>query len=181
MTSKTSSTALIAPMTEQDKARRDAIGQRCDKLISQGVCPTCRNFKTGNVFPGQDTLIYFQDDNLVCLLEMFPRASGHTIILSKEHYADIADMPVELGCHIMRVTNALVNALKHVLGAEKVYLVTMCSGELNHLHFQLLPRLQGEQIGGRVFAAERGVLTDYEDTRRALAEEVQKLLQQSKI
>jgi hypothetical protein len=27
----------------------------------------------------------------------------------------------------------------------------------------LIPRLPGEQIGGRVFAAERGVLTDYED------------------
>ena len=73
-------------------------------------------------------------------------------------------MPIELGCHIMRVTQALVHALKQVVGANKVYMHTMCSGELSHLHFQLIPRRPGELIGGRVFAAERSVLTNYQAT-----------------
>ena len=34
----------------------------------------------------------------------------------------------------------------------------MCSGPLSHLHFQLIPRLPGEQIGGGVFSTERMVL-----------------------
>jgi histidine triad (HIT) family protein len=76
----------------------------------------------------------------------------------------------------MRVTHALVNALKTVVAAEKVYMVTMCSGSLSHLHFQLIPRRAGEMIGGRVFAAERGVLGNYHAIRDALAEDVRRRL-----
>jgi histidine triad (HIT) family protein len=119
---------------------------------------------------------YYQDERITCHLETYPRGIGHTIILSRAHYADIADMPVDLGCHIMRVTHALANALKDVVGADKVYMHTMCSGALSHLHFQLIPRRPGEQIGGRVFAPERGILTNYEDTLAALREAVQELL-----
>ena len=116
-----------------------------------------------------------RDDLVTCHLETYPRGVGHTIILSRAHYAEIADMPVELGCHIVRVTHALVKALKHVVGADKVYMRTMCSGALSHLHFQLIPRRPGELIGGRVLASERGVLTNYEDMLVALREAVQAL------
>jgi hypothetical protein len=76
----------------------------------------------------------------------------------------------------MRVTHALVNALKTIVAAEKVCMVTMCSGALSYLHFQLIPRRTGELIGGRVFVSERGVLTNYHAIRDALAEEVRRRL-----
>jgi diadenosine tetraphosphate (Ap4A) HIT family hydrolase len=130
----------------------------------------------GEVFPGQQEQTYDQDELISCHLESYPRGVGHTIMVARTHYADIADMPVELGCHFVRVTHALVNALKTVLAAEKVYRVTMCSGILSHLHFQLIPRRTGEMIGGRVFASDRGVLTNYHAVRDALAEEARKLM-----
>ncbi len=143
MTVQPDFTSTIAAATAADTAQREAIHRKCTDLIRQGICPSCQQLATGDVFPGDMARTYYQDDQLVCLLELYPRGVGHTIILSKEHYADIADMPVELGCHIVHVTHALVNALKKVVGADKVYLVTMCSGELSHLHFQLIPRRKG--------------------------------------
>jgi hypothetical protein len=50
-------------------------------------------------------------------------------------------------------------------------------GELSHLHFQFIPHRPGELIGGRVFAAERDVLTNYQGTLQALGEEVRVLMQ----
>jgi len=147
---------VVRAMNDTDETRRQAVGQRCTALITQGECPTCRQFAHGDVFPDQAT--FYEDADVTCLLEAFPRGSGHTVILARTHYADIAAMPVTLGCHIMRVAHAVTNALKHLMGAEKVYMVTMCSGKLSHLHFQLIPRLPGEMIGGRVFASPRGVL-----------------------
>jgi histidine triad (HIT) family protein len=176
MAAKPHSAITLVPMTEQERARRSAVDRRCAELIRQGICPTCQQFATGDVFPGQMEQTYYQDERITCHLETYPRGIGHTIILSRAHYADIADMPVDLGCHIMRVTHALVNALKDVVGADKVYMHTMCSGALSHLHFQLIPRRPGEQIGGRVFASERGILTNYEDTLAALREALQELL-----
>jgi histidine triad (HIT) family protein len=78
---------------------------------------------------------------------------------------------------LMRLTHVLVNALKTIVAAEKVYLVTMCSGPVNHLHFQFIPRRPGYLMGGRVFAAERGVLTNYQVIRNALVDEVRRRLQ----
>jgi histidine triad (HIT) family protein len=167
---------VIAPMTEQDRANRRAIDQRCATLIAQGICPSCRQLLSGDVFPGQRERTYYQDDLVSCHLESYPHGVGHTIIVARSYYADIAEMPVDLGCHIMRVTHALVNALKMVVEAEKVYLVTMCSGALSHLHFQLIPRRPGEMMGGRVFAAGRGVLTNDQAFHAALAEEVRRRL-----
>lgn len=171
--------SVVAPITEKDKTQRDAINQKYSALVNQGICPSCQQFNTGDIFPNSTEYTYYEDSKVVALLETYPRGTGHTIIISKEHYADITDMPVELGCHIITVTHALVNALKNVVDAEKVYMVTMCSGELSHLHFQLIPRLKGEQIGGRVFSSERGVLSQYTKLIAALKQEVQRLLHSS--
>ncbi len=176
MTTHRSLLNIMAPMTEQDRANRRAIDQRCAALIAQGICPSCHQFATGDVFSGQREQTYYEDALLSCHLETYPRGGGHTILVTRTHYADIAEMPIDLRCHIMRVTHAVVNALKRVVGATKVYMHTMCSGELSHLHFQFIPRRPGELIGGRVFAAERGVLTHYQGTLQALREEVRVLM-----
>jgi diadenosine tetraphosphate (Ap4A) HIT family hydrolase len=167
---------IISPMTEQDRAKRRAIDQRCAALIAQGICPSCQQLATGDVFLGQPEQTYYQDDLITCHLESYPRGAGHTILVARTHYADIAEMPVELGSHIMHLTQVLVNALKTIVAAEKVYVVTMCSGAWSHLHFQLIPRRPGELMGGRVFASERGVLTNYQAIRAALVEEVHRRL-----
>jgi diadenosine tetraphosphate (Ap4A) HIT family hydrolase len=159
-------------MTAQDHTKRRALEQRCAALIAQGMCPACHQWATGEVFPGQQEQTYYQDALLACHLETYPRGVGHTMLVSRAHYADIAEMPIDLGCHIVRVTHAVVKALKRVGGATKVDRHTLCSGELSHWHLQCIPRRPGDLIGGRVFAAECGVLTDYQGLLQARREEV---------
>lgn len=161
---------IIAAMTDDDRLHRRAIEQRCATLIEQGMCPSCQQFLTEDFFPYQRAQTYYEDDLVSLHLEAYPRGIGHTIIVARTHFADIADMPIDLRYHITRITHAAVTALKEVVEAEKIYLVTMCSGGLSHLHIQLIPRRKGEMIGGRVFASARGVLTNYEATRAALEE-----------
>ena len=93
--------SIVAPMTERGKAERSAIDRRCAALIQQGICPSCRDFETGDVFRDSNDRAYSQDDQLTCMLEAYPRGTGHTIILSNTHYADISEMPIALGCHLM--------------------------------------------------------------------------------
>jgi hypothetical protein len=57
-------------------------------------------------------------------------------------------MPIDLRCRIMRASHAVVHALKRVVGATKLYVHTMCSGELSYLHLQFIPRRSGELLGG---------------------------------
>jgi histidine triad (HIT) family protein len=170
---------VIIPMTEEARAQRRDIGQRCATLIEQGICPSCQQFLTGEVFPYQGDTTYYEDAFVSLHLEAYPRGTGHTIIVAKPHFADIADMPLEFGYHMTRITHAAVNVLKEVVEAEKVYMVTMCSGAMSHLHYQLIPRLKGEMIGGHVFASARGVLTNYEVTRTALEKAMRRRVENS--
>ncbi|MBN2797241.1 MAG: HIT family protein [Clostridia bacterium] len=150
-------------MNAEEKRIEMRLKNKVGILQEEGTCPTCRNFEFDDVYPN-DGRAFYEDDKIICLFEQYPRAVGHTIILTKEHYEDISEMPIELGTHILSVTQKIINLLKEKLGAEKVYMCTMCDGKRNHLHFQLLPRFKGETIGSKNFVRERGILKDYEET-----------------
>jgi Diadenosine tetraphosphate (Ap4A) hydrolase and other HIT family hydrolases len=129
----------------------------------KGICFSCQNFISEDIFPN-DGLVIYEDELVRCQFEKYPRATGQTIIVSKDHYEDISEMPIDLGTHILKISNAIIKLHKEILGAEKVYMCTICDGKRNHLHFQLLPRLKGETIGYQNFVREEGVLVDYKET-----------------
>ncbi|SEW31246.1 HIT family protein [[Clostridium] fimetarium] len=103
----------------------------------KGICFSCLNFESGDIFP-DDGLIIYEDKLLRCQFEKYPRATGQTIIVSKEHYEDISEMPLELGTYILKVSDAIIKLHKEILGAKKVYMCTICDGKRNHLHSALI-------------------------------------------
>jgi diadenosine tetraphosphate (Ap4A) HIT family hydrolase len=92
-------------------------------LQEEGICPSCRNMEFGDLYPSEGR-VFYEDDRVICLFEKYPRAVGHTIILSKEHYEDISNMPIELGTHIFEISKRIIDLLKVKIGAEKVYIYT---------------------------------------------------------
>ncbi len=130
------------------------------RVQAAGTCPTCHNLVSGEIFPQADARTFYEDDNVSCFLEIYPRNPGHTIVLVKRHLEDVSELPGD--DHVYSVIHDTIDALKSVLGAEKVYLVTMCDGPRNHLHFQLIPRLPDDEIrGSRLLVKERMLLTEF--------------------
>lgn len=136
------------------------LDERVAELRRQGICPTCRDLATGELFG--DQFVVFDDDTFRVVLEGHPRAHGHTIIVYKPHRDDFTQLAPDETSALFGLATRVANALMQALGAEKIYLVTMCDGMPNHLHLQLLPRLPGEPTGSRRFVAPRGVLADGE-------------------
>lgn len=167
---------LVRPMTTDDRAARAAIVARAAALGEAGTCPTCRNLETGEVYPPAADRTFFEDDLAWCFLEAYPRNPGHTIVLVKPHYEDIAEAPPEVLQQLAPVLQAATAALKDALGAEKIYLCTMCDGKRNHLHLQLIPRLPGDVTGSRLFVDERGVLADCADVVEPLRTAMRRLM-----
>lgn len=151
---------LRREMTKQDEEERKEEGLRVKQVQNQDECPTCHNVKYGDIYESYENRLLYEDDKVVCFLEKYPRTSGHTIIIVKEHFEDISEMTDEAGAHVMRIAKVLVNALKEVLEAEKVYMCTMCDGGRNHLHFQLIPRDKNCFTGSKVFVKDRGVCVE---------------------
>lgn len=130
-----------------------ALGERIAELRAQGICPTCRDIEHGDVFIDQVTV--FEDEQMRIVLDQFPRAHGQTIVVWKAHHEDFTTLEPEETAALFTRCTAVANAIKVGLGAEKVYLVTMCDGYSNHLHIQLLPRYAGESVGSKRFMGSR--------------------------
>ena len=145
---------------------KDDLDRVIDGLRSRGICYICRDLETGEVFGEQPTV--YDDERLRVVLTLFPRMKGHTIVIFKPHREDISEINGEEASEIFGLCVRMTNAIKRGLGAEKVYMNTMCDGEINHLHIQLFPRYPGERIGSSRFVAPRGPLTDGDATARRI-------------
>jgi diadenosine tetraphosphate (Ap4A) HIT family hydrolase len=145
------------------------------ELQENGICPTCYNFENGGIYPELGNRLLYEDDLLQCFLESRPRSIGHTIILVKKHYQDMSFLPDEVCSRVYLFAKKMMNVLKETLGAERVYLCTMCDGEPNHFHIQLIPRHPGVKIGSTNFVRER---QDYEEDIK-LIENIRKKLNDS--
>jgi diadenosine tetraphosphate (Ap4A) HIT family hydrolase len=76
---------------------------------------------------------------------------GETVVQYKPHRDDMSVLHDEEAGRVMQMCVKMMNAIKLGLGAEKVYMITMCDGPINHLHFTLVPRYPGEHWGFRNF------------------------------
>ncbi len=149
--------------TEAWRNQREDLGRRVEELRRQGICDACYDLETGGELYGDEHTIY-EDHLFKVKLETYPRARGHTIVVYKPHRLDISELSEEEAGQVFEMCVRMVKAIKEGLRAEKVYLVTMCDGILNHLHLQLLPRYPGEKIGSTRFVAPRGPLVDGDST-----------------
>ncbi|MDR7856750.1 hypothetical protein [Tissierella sp.] len=165
----------VKKLSEGEEKELNQRFERIKELQEKGICFGCYNFHSGDIFP-DDGLIFYEDDMVRCQFERYPRATGQTIIVSKEHYEDISEMPIELGTYILKVSNAIIKLHKEILGAEKVYMCTICDGKRNHLHFQLFPRLKGEPRGYGNFVREEGIIMDYHETAKLYKHKMKELL-----
>lgn len=130
-------------------------------MIEQGRCFQCREQSSGDVLGPQHLITDDADVRVVLALD--PRVPGHTIVVWKPHVQDFTGLDDEATSRLFTVCRDVARALRTSLtGVERVYQVTMCDGEVNHLHIQLIPRYAGTPIGSRRLVDQRGPVLDGE-------------------
>ena len=126
------------------------------ELTDQGICPTCYDRAHGRCVFGDPTeRMLYENERFECVLISNPRAPGHAIITTKEHYKDMMELPDELCREVYGFARRVMCGIRKVYGAESVYLCTMCDGPMNHFHLQMIPRYAHERRGSRNFVKER--------------------------
>lgn len=65
----------------------------------------------------------YEDDVVLAVLDINPATRGHTIIIPKEHYNSIYEMPQPRYLSVLSITRAVAFALKLSTGCETVDLV----------------------------------------------------------
>ena len=87
--------------------------------------------------------IWFQTDYSIAFLDINPISLGHTLLISKEPYRWIQDVPAnELG-QIMSDVPKLINKLIKATGADYIQVAVM-GLDVPHFHTHLIPRKFGD-------------------------------------
>jgi len=115
----------------------------------------CESLKNGRIFSDLKDRMFYEDDAMFCFFEEHPRAVGHAILFVKKHYEDMTYLPDALCASAFLLAKRVMNVLKYALGVKKVYLCTMCDGNVNHFHIQLIPRHPHTEIGSKNFVKPR--------------------------
>lgn len=80
----------------------------------------------------------FQDEYCAAFLDIAPVKKGHTLLISKNPYPWIQDVPDSELQHIMLVAKRIIQSMKNANLADYVQLTVMGT-EVPHFHIHLIP------------------------------------------
>lgn len=90
----------------------------------------------------------YEDEDFNVILDLGPATKGHALILPKEHYANIYEIPEETAGKVMILAKRLATKMTERLGADGFNLVqnnNECAGQtVFHFHFHLIPRYEND-------------------------------------
>ncbi len=92
----------------------------------------------------------YEDEFVVCFLDISQATKGHTLVVPKEAFANIFELPEELAGHVFKVATKLSNVLKHTFNASGINILSN-NGEVAgqtvfHFHLHLIPRYDKEEL-----------------------------------
>lgn len=86
----------------------------------------------------------YEDDNFRIILDLGPATKGHALILPKEHYANLFELPEETAGEAMKVAKKMADKMMKRLGCEGLNVVQnngeMAGQTVFHFHMHLIPR-----------------------------------------
>lgn len=93
----------------------------------------------------------YEDQDFRVILDLGPASKGHALILPKEHYANIYEIPEELAGKAMILAKKMANVLTCALKCDGFNIVQN-NGEpagqtVFHFHMHLIPRYEGDEVG----------------------------------
>ena len=93
--------------------------------------------------------ILVETESCVGFLDAFPLAKGHALIIPKNHYEKIQDLPADVNNEIFSTVHKLISRVDSLTGAT---LVAIHNGkdsgqEIPHVHVHLIPRSKDDSAG----------------------------------
>ena len=103
----------------------------------------------------------YEDDKFRVILDLGPASKGHALILPKEHYADIYELPEELAGEVYKLAAKMAKKMTAALGCDGFNIVQnnkeVAGQTVFHFHMHLIPRYENDQVG---LTWKPGTLTD---------------------
>lgn len=91
----------------------------------------------------------YEDDDFTVIMDASPATKGHSLILPKEHYANLYEIPEDTATKVLPLAKKLVSHMTDVLKCDG-FNVLQNNGEtagqtVFHFHMHLIPRYKGKE------------------------------------
>ncbi len=92
----------------------------------------------------------YEDEAFKVILDIEPASKGHALILPKEHYANLYEMPDELAAQAMVLAKKMITKLTEIVGCDGYNVLQnngVAAGQtVFHFHMHLIPRYEGDTV-----------------------------------
>lgn len=92
--------------------------------------------------------ICHEDADAIAFMDIQPVNNGHVLVVPREHYESLLDVPQEIGLHLFKVTMRIANAIRQVTGCEDLNIVVNSGAAAGqdepHYHVHIIPRRAGD-------------------------------------
>ena len=93
----------------------------------------------------------YEDDNNMAIMDIMPQTEGHTLVIPKTPCENLFDIPAANLSSLMHATQQVATAVKTAFNAQGIMIMQLNNAAAGqtvfHLHFHILPRNQGIELG----------------------------------
>ena len=121
--------------------------------------------------------VVFEDDIALAFLDHRPLFAGHSLLIPKEHYETLSDLPPAVLPTFFRDAQLLSRAVETAMHAEGSFVAinNRVSQSVPHLHIHIVPRRKGDGLKGFFWPRTKyRDAAEMEATRAAIASAVEK-------
>ncbi len=90
----------------------------------------------------------YEDAMAIAFLDIQPVNPGHVLVVPREHYETLQDIPRRVGAHLYEVAAKLIPVVQAAAGASDMNIVvnsgTAAGQNVMHYHIHLIPRKHGD-------------------------------------
>ncbi|HXQ72959.1 MAG TPA: HIT family protein [Pyrinomonadaceae bacterium] len=114
-------------------------------MMTEENCLFCR-IASGDV----SSVVVFEDKNTLAFLDHRPLFPGHTLLVPREHYETLTDLPAKQVGPLFENTQLLARAVESAMEAEGTFVAmnNRVSQSVPHLHIHVVPRRRKDGLKG---------------------------------
>lgn len=109
----------------------------------------------------------YEDEQCLAFLDISPVSKGHLLLIPKEHYVWMQDVPDQLLSYLFIKIKVLMKLLLDTLKCDYVQ-ISVLGKDIPHFHIHLIPRFYNDNLHGwKTFSYGTGEAKEIGDTIKA--------------
>lgn len=121
--------------------------------------------------------IIYEDKDVISFMDIRPVNVGHVLVISKKHYRDVLEMPLNEACALFKAVRIVAEKVKHKMQADGISIISSngrsAQQDVFHAHAHVIPRFEADKIRDIYAAMMKPLLI--KPTRAQLEETAKKI------